>query len=139
MNDPTDHDVDWTTILEMARIDPTINAILRTFMGESREKQLVRMVCALKLQYERVNEILTQALIYNPHPNYSIGSGPSNMRIDMNDLCMSTAPASIAAQVPPDRDGMIRTPWCHLQKGHNGPHICGDLKWDKQQDTTDPE
>jgi hypothetical protein len=40
-------------------------------------------------------------------------------------MCVSVAPGRIASCVPPGNP----TPWCHLPKGHAGPHQCGDLKW----------
>jgi hypothetical protein len=45
------------------------------------------------------------------------------------EMCMDIAPASVAVRVPPDEDGMLHTPWCHLKKGHDGPHQCGEHKW----------
>jgi hypothetical protein len=25
--------------------------------------------------------------------------------------------------------GIVQQPWCHLPKGHNGPHRCGEFQW----------
>jgi hypothetical protein len=46
-----------------------------------------------------------------------------------NELCMNIAPIQIAVCVPPDKNGMLKTPWCHLLKGHEGPHQCGEWRW----------
>ena len=27
------------------------------------------------------------------------------------------------------QDNGNRTPWCHLPKGHEGPHVCGEHRW----------
>lgn len=44
-------------------------------------------------------------------------------------MCMDIAPCHVAACVPPDKDGIMHTPWCHLEAGHAGPHRCGNLRW----------
>jgi len=44
-------------------------------------------------------------------------------------LCMDIAPGRVAACVPPGKDVRLRTPWCHLPKGHEGPHVCGEHRW----------
>jgi len=48
-----------------------------------------------------------------------------------DEMCRRIAPARFAVLTPPDEDGRMRTPWCHRRAGHDGPHICGDLKWDE--------
>jgi hypothetical protein len=44
-------------------------------------------------------------------------------------MCMDVAPGRIAVCVPPDELGLLRTPWCHLSPGHEGPHQCGQWLW----------
>jgi|PlaIllAssembly_1097288.scaffolds.fasta_scaffold00167_6 NTP pyrophosphatase (non-canonical NTP hydrolase) len=47
-----------------------------------------------------------------------------------SDMCMDISPGHVAVQASPDKDGTLRTPWCHLPKGHDGPHQCGDFRWE---------
>ena len=46
-----------------------------------------------------------------------------------DEMCFDVAPAHIAVCHPPGPEGYFRTPWCHLLKGHDGPHQCGEDKW----------
>lgn len=48
----------------------------------------------------------------------------------LDEMCMNVAPAHVALCVPPPPAGEVYlTPWCHLEKGHDGPHRCGDQRW----------
>jgi len=47
---------------------------------------------------------------------------------------MNVAPAHIACCVPPDERGAVKTPWCHLERGHDGPHVCGEYRWEDGSD-----
>ena len=52
----------------------------------------------------------------------------------MSQMCMSVAPARIAACVPPPPKGEIyRTPFCHLPNGHDGPCWGMGFRWLPQQ------
>lgn len=52
-------------------------------------------------------------------------------------MCMDIAPSSIAACVPPSKDKyyFFRVPFCHLPKGHAGPHVCGEFRWENTDHT----
>jgi hypothetical protein len=55
-------------------------------------------------------------------------------------MCKDVAPSSVACCVPPPPKGEIyRTPWCHLSKGHEGPHLCGEFRWGHANITGDGE
>jgi hypothetical protein len=43
------------------------------------------------------------------------------------EMCMDVAPGQFAPRK--DAAGMFRVPWCHLPKGHEGPHRCGSAVW----------
>jgi len=51
----------------------------------------------------------------------------------MSSVCGSIAPAVVTSCVPVGKDGLLRTPWCHLLQGHGGPCQCGEFRW---QETT---
>jgi hypothetical protein len=48
---------------------------------------------------------------------------------ETREMCCDIAPGRIAVCVPPSPSGYLNTPWCHLTKGHVGPHVCGEFKW----------
>jgi len=43
------------------------------------------------------------------------------------EMCMDVASGDIPAYK--DAAGVLRTAWCHLDKGHAGPHRCGEHTW----------
>lgn len=51
---------------------------------------------------------------------------------EMDGMCMDVAPGYIACCQPFSTiNGCYLTPWCHLKKGHPGPHVYrGEWKWE---------
>jgi hypothetical protein len=43
------------------------------------------------------------------------------------EMCMNVGPSSIPSRM--DEMGILRSPWCHLDQGHAGPHRCGEHTW----------
>jgi hypothetical protein len=50
----------WKDVLELSTTDVTVNSTLRVYRDEPREKQLIRMVCALTSQKHEMHELLVK-------------------------------------------------------------------------------
>lgn len=57
---------DWSTILEMSKINPTIHAILKAFPDESKVDLLTKMVYHLVLQNQETQSRLIEKCIAEP-------------------------------------------------------------------------
>jgi hypothetical protein len=53
----------WKDVLELSMADVTVTAILRAFRDEPREKQLIRMVCALTHEKHEMNRLLVRKMM----------------------------------------------------------------------------
>jgi len=50
-------------------------------------------------------------------------------------MCMNVAPGRIAVcEKPPTDRSHYLTPWCHLPKGHEGHHVCGEHCWESDSE-----
>jgi len=45
------------------------------------------------------------------------------------EMCRDVAPGHISGG-PLGSGGLRRSIWCHLDKGHDGPHACGPHRWE---------
>jgi len=69
-------------------------------------------------------------LTFGDEDRGSSAAEPANSAaVPAQGMCYDVAPGRVAVLVPPGPDGVMRTPWCHLPKGHEGPHRCGEYRW----------
>jgi len=119
----------------VAEIDPIVNAASKIRFPSERD-MLEAMVVELAKDRQR---LIQAAIAENGYVRVPAdGDGSVDKKLDKMmesaGMCMDIAPAHIAVCVPPGKFGELRSPFCHLPKGHDGPHVCGEDKWANDRD-----
>ena len=98
------------------------------FIGEGDAAAQKRVEAAMKEGRKLVETLLQRVCRENEELRADLAAS-RKIIAKLNDavgaMCMDVAPSYIAVCRPAGDP----TPWCHSQKGHIGPHRCGDDVW----------